>query len=78
MIEYDARTGRQKKNKDAPPAANQPGFKEHMRVYFPSHDTVRTSRGGMNVSCRNAPEQTPRPLYLTPSLQPEWRFLITV
>jgi hypothetical protein len=59
MIEYDARTGRQKKNKDVTPGANQPDFKEHMRVYFPSLDTVRTSRGGMNVSCRNAPEQTP-------------------
>lgn len=57
MMEYDARTGRQKKNKDAPPGANQAGFKEHTRVYFPSRDTVRTSRGGMNVSCRNAPEQ---------------------
>lgn len=57
MIEYEARTGKQKKSKDAPAGANQAGFKEHMRVYFPSHDTVRTSRGGMNVSCRNAPEQ---------------------
>ncbi|KAJ0116542.1 hypothetical protein J7T55_007522 [Diaporthe amygdali] len=48
MMEYDERTRRQKKNKDAPPAANETGFKEHMRVYFPSRDTVRTSRGGMN------------------------------
>ena len=78
MREYDARTGRQKKNKDAPPGANQPAFKENMRVYFPSRDTVRTSRGGMNVSCRNAPEKTSQPLYPTPSLQPEWCFLITV
>ncbi|KAK2605267.1 hypothetical protein N8I77_008116 [Diaporthe amygdali] len=48
MMEYDDRTRRQKKSKDAPPAANETGFKEHMRVYFPSRDTVRTSRGGMN------------------------------
>ncbi|POS74731.1 ubiquitin interaction domain-containing protein [Diaporthe helianthi] len=48
MMEYDARTGRQKKNKGASPGFNQPDFKEHMRVYFPSRDTVRTSRGGMN------------------------------
>ncbi|KAG8161829.1 hypothetical protein KVR01_008816 [Diaporthe batatas] len=48
MMEYEARTGRRKKNKDASPGVNQPAFKEHMRVYFPSRDTVRTSRGGMN------------------------------
>lgn len=78
MIEYEARTAKQKKNKDASPGANQAGFKDHMRVYFPSRDTVRTSRGGMNVSCRNAPEQTAPPLYPAPSLQPEWCSLITV
>lgn len=78
MMEYEARTGKQKKNKGAPPGANQEDFKEHMRVYFPSRDTVRTSRGGMNVSCRNAPEQTLLPLYPASSLQPEWCFLITV
>ncbi|KAK7736876.1 hypothetical protein SLS63_003225 [Diaporthe eres] len=50
MMEYEARTGKQKKNKGAPPGANQEDFKEHMRVYFPSRDTVRTSRGGMNNS----------------------------
>ena len=77
MMEYDARTGRQKKNKDAPPGANRAGFREHMRVYFPSRDTVRTSRGGMNVSCRNAPEQPLQPLYPASCLQPEWCFLIT-
>ncbi|KAL2288867.1 hypothetical protein FJTKL_02778 [Diaporthe vaccinii] len=48
MMEYEARTGKQKKNKDAPPGANQEDFKEHIRVYFPSRETVRTSRGGMN------------------------------
>lgn len=78
MIEYEARTAKQKKNKDAPPGANQAGFKEHMRVYFPSDDTVRTSRGGMNVSCRNAPERTALPLYLASCLRPEWCSLITV
>lgn len=78
MMEYEARTGKQKKNKGAPTGANQEDFKEHMRVYFPSRDTVRTSRGGMNVSCRNAPEQTTLPLYPASSLQPEWCFLITV
>lgn len=58
MMEYEARTGKQKKNKDAPPGAHQAGFKGHTRVYFPSRETVRTSRGGTNVSCRNAPANT--------------------
>lgn len=71
-MEYDDRTGRKKKNKDGPPAANETGFKEHMRVYFPSHNTVRTSRGGMNVSYRKPPDQ--RPLYPASSLQSEWCF----
>lgn len=73
MIEYEARTGKQKKSKDAPAGANQAGFKEHMRVYFPSHDTVRTSRGGMNVSCRNAPEQNKTTL--VPCLQSATRMV---
>lgn len=78
MMEYEARTGKQKKNKDAPLGAHQAGFKGHTRVYFPSRETVRTSRGGTNVSYRNAPQRIPQPWYPTPRLQSEWCFLITV
>ncbi|KAG6365302.1 hypothetical protein INS49_006911 [Diaporthe citri] len=77
MMEYEARTGKQKKNKGAPPGANQEDFKEHMRVYFPSRDTVRTSRGGMNAyefvlegcarSLQEKPSEHPPEVHLHPT-----------
>lgn len=48
--EYEARTGRQKKKKEVSSATNQGDFAGHVRVYFPSRDTVRQSLGGADVS----------------------------
>ncbi|KUI64949.1 Tyrosyl-DNA phosphodiesterase 1 [Cytospora mali] len=48
MKEYDTRTGRQRKKKDVSPATNQKDFLGHIRVYYPSRETVRQSRGGTN------------------------------
>lgn len=58
MKEYDARTGRQKNNKGVTPTPQQDEFPGHLRVYFPSRDTVRHSRGGTNVSLKHLAPQT--------------------
>ncbi|ROW12109.1 hypothetical protein VMCG_00047 [Cytospora schulzeri] len=47
MKEYSARTGKQRKSKDVSSATKR-DFEGHIRVYFPSRDTVRQSLGGTN------------------------------
>lgn len=50
MKEFEARTGKPKKSKDATASAADQIDLARVRVYFPSRDTVLRSRGGRNVS----------------------------
>lgn len=48
--EYEARTATAKGKTNAPPTdAIVSNLNQHMRVYFPSRETVQQSKGGMNV-----------------------------
>lgn len=48
MKEYETRTTKGSKNKT--PTNVRPHLEDKFRIYFPSHDTVARSRGGINVS----------------------------
>lgn len=50
LREYDARQPKPKSNKSVPAAPSETAGFPRVRVYFPSRDTVRRSRGGSNVS----------------------------
>lgn len=50
LREYDARMAKPKSSKSLPAVPSEAADFSRVRIYFPSRDTVRRSRGGSNVS----------------------------